>query len=192
MMGLPDPWARPKPNVLANLHGWFSDEKRKTMRKLIERKKPKRFLEIGAWLGQSTIFFADFCQVVTVDSWLGSPKHWKEADRVEKFLPTLYETFLVNCWEKQDKIFPVRMASIAALKFFQIKKIEFDMIYLDGDHRYEAVKADLEEIVKLPGNPFVTGDDWFRNEGMKDCVQTAVREVYGNRVKNEGITWWIE
>jgi len=54
----------------------------------------------------------------------------------------------------------------------------FDWIYVDGDHRYEFVKKDLElSYSKVKKNGFITGDDYNNQWGpMKKQVAKAVDE----------------
>lgn len=55
----------------------------------------------------------------------------------------------------------------------------FDWVYVDGDHRYEAVLLDLELAYrKLKSNALVAGDDYANvNAWWKDGVPKAVDEV---------------
>lgn len=54
----------------------------------------------------------------------------------------------------------------------------FDWIYIDGDHRYEFVKKDLELVYsKVKKNGFITGDDYNHVGGpLKREVAKAVDE----------------
>jgi len=56
----------------------------------------------------------------------------------------------------------------------------FDWIYVDGDHFYEGVTADLEQYrSKVKRGGFVVGDDYARspNNSFKDGVTRAVNDV---------------
>jgi len=54
---------------------------------------------------------------------------------------------------------------------------ELDWVYIDGDHRYEGVKADLENFARVvkPGG-FIAGDDYGRQGWWGDGVTMAVDE----------------
>ncbi len=184
MLPLKNPWPKEKPDFPPDPHGWFSDKRANALTKLIKKHNVKTVLEIGAWFGQSTRFFAKHAYVVTVDTWLGSPKHWRE-DYILPKLPSLYETFLVNCWEDRKRIWPLRMNSRAALRYLTILKISFDLVFIDGDHEYETVKADILDSQKLA--PVVCGDD-YQNKG----VGMAVKEIYGSNVGVEDRVWWAK
>jgi len=54
----------------------------------------------------------------------------------------------------------------------------FDWIYVDGDHQYEFVKADLEMFLpKLKRHGLVAGDDYARPGWWQDGVTKAVDEI---------------
>jgi len=62
----------------------------------------------------------------------------------------------------------------------------FDWIYVDGDHRYEFVKKDLElSYSKVKKNGFITGDDYNHEGGpFKKEVAKAVDDfINGDKVK---------
>lgn len=196
-INLPNPWDRAKPNVPKNVHGWFTDPKKKTIERLLKENKVKIILEVGSWLGQSALFFADRCQyVICIDTWLGNDNFFRE-DRFRPMLPTAYETFLVNCWEKQDKIFPIRLESFVGLWYLAEQKIRVDAIYIDASHYYEDVKRDIKWALKLPGKPLLIGDDFIKKHannidgGITFPVQKAVKEIFGNKAQSEGTTWWV-
>lgn len=55
-----------------------------------------------------------------------------------------------------------------------------DWVYIDGDHRYEAVREDLEVYSKLVGpGGLVGGDDYKAGGWYGDAVQRAVNEFIG-------------
>jgi len=183
MLPLSNPWPDKKPSVPPDSHGWFSDKRAHALKKLIKARNAKTILEIGAWLGQSTRFFATYAHVVTVDSWIGSPNHWERPELIPKLM-TLYDTFLVNCWDQRDKIWPLRVASPTALVYLAQQKISFDLVFIDGNHEYDAVRRDITLSRKLAGSPLICGDDW-QNAG----VNRAVREIFGEP-KVEDRVWW--
>lgn len=114
--------------------------------------------------------------MLAVDTWLGGPDHQGPTGACNEKLPTLYETFLVNCWDHQDRLIPLRMPTLVGLEFIHFRGYEPDFIYVDADHSYEAVKADLHKAISLFPGATIMGDDW--NWGGESLpVQTAVRET---------------
>jgi hypothetical protein len=106
-------------------------------------------VELGSWLGQSARWFLKHCPnatVVAVDTWLGSCEHILKRQAI---LPTLYETFLVNNWEWQDRLIPFRNTSLAALNFVHGLGLKPDVVYFDSDHSYWGLTAELETTLEL-------------------------------------------
>jgi predicted O-methyltransferase YrrM len=160
---------------------YYSDQlgnlRKKAIIKLLNNNKvlKKNFLmlEIGAWAGSSTLLFADQLRkvngkIITVDIWdnyteiEGSeyPKNhnrqkMKEANIDDK----MYKIFIHNIKSSGYKnISFLRMKSDQALKLFSDKS--FDLIYIDGDHSYEAVKKDIVYAKKkIKKNGIICGDD---------------------------------
>lgn len=106
-----------------------------------------RMLEVGSWLGTgSTQVFIDELRncgghLHCVDSWRGSPN----ADGHSEFVASydLYASFRYNVLKSQarDLVTPVRMTSLEAAQ--KLHGMQFDLIFLDGDHSYKAVREDI-------------------------------------------------
>ncbi len=172
------PWPAVRPRVNPEReHGWF----REAIRDLLARHlsdQTRLVLELGSWLGLSTRFIlqaAPAADVIAIDHWRGSAEHLNIPDAA-KLLPHLYETFLVNCWESQDRLLPLRMGTIDGLRLIFERGLAPDVIYLDADHSYEAVKADLETCLDLFPEAILIGDDWDWTS-----VRQAVEDVCGTR-----------
>jgi hypothetical protein len=86
----------------------------------------------------------------------------------------------------------IRADSLKAADDFQSKY--FDFVFIDADHSYEAVKADIqawEPKVKKGG--FICGHDYEVKQTRKFGVRKAVDEIYGKRVKTgSGGTWFVQ
>ncbi len=104
-----------------------------------------RMLEIGSWCGDSTIVLGQVARnnngrLFCVDWWKGSP-----------------ETDLANCaqqrdvfevfWRRMkregltDTVVPIRTSSDVAAQVLRQRR--FDLVFIDGDHRYEQVRRDI-------------------------------------------------
>ncbi|HEX4607865.1 MAG TPA: class I SAM-dependent methyltransferase [Urbifossiella sp.] len=124
--------------------------------------KTKLVVELGAWLGLSTRYIADHAPaatVVSVDTWEGSPEH-KTQDRFAHLLPRLFETFQARCWGYRDRVVPLRTTSLDGLRRVHAAGAAPDFIYVDAEHTYEAVKAELGLIRELFPDTRVGGDDY--------------------------------
>ncbi len=125
-------------------------------------------VEIGSYLGASTCFLAGgICQeegqVHAVDTWAN--------DGMTEGKRDTYESFLRNTAPLKDWIVPIRSRSEdLAGKFEQ----PIDLLFLDGDHSYEAVRRDLELwLPKVKQGGTVILHDY----GWSDEVKRAAREL---------------
>ncbi len=136
---------------------------------------PFHILEVGSWAGGSAITWAEaLCkfykgngQVFCVDPW---KPYFDMADRPEMRVyremadalsnETIYDLFLHNIRTSghEQRIMPIRGESTTILQ--TLPRSHFDVAYIDGDHTYKAVLADLKvacELVKDGG--ILCGDD---------------------------------
>jgi hypothetical protein len=172
-MNILDLWPKEKPDILPNDNNWFRDPNAKLLATLLSD-KTKCVVEIGPWTGAgSTKFILDKAfnaTVFTIDTWKGNP----EMQHLD-VIPVLYETFLVNCWNYKDRLYPLKMDSVQGLKLLHKEGIVPDLIYIDGDHTYEVAKYDIETAFTLFPKALIAGDDWGFREDLP--VQRAVKEV---------------
>jgi predicted O-methyltransferase YrrM len=143
---------------------------------------PLSILEIGAWAGASTVswgegllrYFAGRGHIVSVDAWAS------HTEPVADLAPTagaIKHVFLHNVRASglAAMVEPVQAESDAA--FDQLAGRRFDVIYVDGDHRYEQVRRDLANAKKYltPGG-VICGDDLEvqMGDGADDIVAETV------------------
>lgn len=135
-------------------------------------------LEVGSWVGESAILWASSCgiadcKVLCLDAW----KPYKSA-------PGAMNEALVN--EDVRAVFDanVRLAGLEGV--ICSAKVdapsiawalgEFDLIYLDGDHSYNAILSDLRTFaphVRYGG--YFCGDDLEYQFGDTDIVEPDIR-----------------
>jgi hypothetical protein len=131
-------------------------------------KEMKSVVEIGCWKGRSSKMLLRGCpgKVWCVDHFQGSPgTQFSSRDRAEK--ENIYQQFIENVG-----LYPnleiMKMSSEDATEMFATTA---DMIFIDGDHSYKAVKRDLQ--LWLPKcKKLICGHDY--NE-----VWRAVHDVLG-------------
>lgn len=120
-------------------------------------------VEIGAWLGKSTLWFADVLgpagHIYTVDHFKGSQEH-----RGDPRLLTLWETFVVNCWNSRERITPVRLDSRVGLLALHQHGVQPALVYVDGAHDYETTVRDMLLSAFLWPAARITGDDFDRED----------------------------
>jgi hypothetical protein len=163
-------------------------------------------VEIGAEFGGSTrtwLRSLQSCCVVSVDPWPDDyPTHnWPKITEAVDRGTSIQHLFMSFCWEYRDRLVAMRGKSPDALMELRDLGLEPTLVYIDGDHRYEAVMRDLIVADTLFPEAILCGDDWsFRPKarkyrGMTLPVQFAVNDYCAFRgygVRAEQQTWLID
>jgi len=188
------PWPVDKPNVPPRRERWFSKQKQILLRKVVPR-DAKLVVELGSWYGDSTKWFLQHCPnatVVAVDTWLGSAEHLIKKRAV---LKTLYETFLVNCWEHRSRLVPFRNTSLAALNFLSGLRLKPDVMYFDSDHSYWGLLAELETAQTLFPKAIFIGDDYTGGSILTSIAEFTRYQRFGQcrgwKVEHQHDSWHI-
>lgn len=137
-----------------------------------ENTKELNMIEIGSYLGESTIMFAQhFNSVVSIDPFI-EDYDLNDATCYHAPLNKVFEQFTKNISETSN-IYHIRETSDDA--FDKIPKQNYFIVYIDGLHTYEQVKKDIENYKKLiPSGGFVCGHDYSTNwQGVKDAIDEA-------------------
>mgnify|MGYP003965012587 CR=1 FL=1 len=154
------------------------------------------FVECGAWLGKSSSFLCDNAKtygyihqytnginVFIVDTWEGSSD---ELDTTHKLATEtdIYPVFLDNMGNR--KFTPIKKTSIEASKDFQDESC--DVVYIDMQHSYEAVKEDIEHwLPKVKKGGYISGHDYPYAPG----VAKAVHEVFSiDDIQRHDLSTW--
>jgi predicted O-methyltransferase YrrM len=156
-------------NVLPqNMDGWFTKENSESLRQLITEHQPKVIVELGSWLGLSTIFMAklldDNGKLYAIDNWVGEDiiaySNKSEIAGVKHIISVLFQQFLSNVihHNMSNKIIPIRMDTKEAAVALNVKA---DLIYVDASHDEESVFNDIMSwYPKLTQRGVMCGDDW--------------------------------
>lgn len=158
----PDPYFE-KVNMLIGLDEMCRD---------IGLNKNSILLEIGSYFGVSTSLFAFYCsKVYAVDVWLS---------------PELKNSII----PKHKNIEFILGSSLEIIPSFENNF--FDVVYIDGDHSYEAVKQDIiNSIPKLKSGGYICGHDY--DSFKKNDTYKAVNEHFGTPHKvYEDQSWMIK
>lgn len=185
------PWPAEKPGVPPPpIRNWLFPSTREVLEKTVPP-DARVIVELGSFTGRSTRFLADHAAtaiVIAVDHWRGSSDMANDAE-VVALLPRLYETFLAECWLYRDRVVPVRRPSIEGLREIAEAGLRPDVIFIDADHTYDAVRADLSCALDLFPQARIVGDDW-NWDGVCQAVQEVCRER-DLQYEAHGIGWRI-
>lgn len=175
------PWPESCPRVPDDLSGWLMTETAgfllETLPDLDEYAEdlpPIIVLELGAYKGRTTNLLVNYAHhVIAVDTWKGSPEH-KGTD-----MEAVFQTFQRNLWYRREAVTFLRTDTLHGMAVVHQHGIKPRLVYIDADHTYGAVKADLSMALSLFPGAYIVGDDW--NWGGTDPknpypVQRAVAE----------------
>jgi Methyltransferase domain len=121
-----------------------------------------KFLEIGSWCGDSTIILGKVARqygghLFCVDWWKGNVgTELLEIASKEDVFSFFWKRICSDGLE--DVVIPIRGRSDVAAEI--LKERTFDLIFIDGDHRYEYVLGDIRRYAPLVrGNGILCGHD---------------------------------
>lgn len=107
------------------------------------RDKPLKILEIGSWEGRSAIFFLEFLpnsKITCIDTFEGNEE--QAYNLLTEKLNQLESRFDSNLSNYGDRCEKIKSRSIPALDQLAQANRKFDIVYIDGDHRRNAVLID--------------------------------------------------
>lgn len=145
-----------------------------------------RMVEIGSFIGESTIIFAEhFNQVIAIDPFQAD---YHKEDPTSKFnFDEVYDEYM-----RRTSPFPniktLRLTSDSALDV--LKDELFDFIYIDGIHTYEQVKIDIDNYLPLLKEGGIIGGHDYGPHWPG--VNKAVDEKFGKPDKVFKDTSWIK
>ena len=148
------------------------------------------FVEVGSWKGCSASFMgveiANSGKVIDfwcVDTWEGSPELLDDPDVVSGRLQKVFSENTKPVWKH---IYALKETSVKAASIFKDEVCDF--VYIDADHSYEAVKADIEAwLPKVKVGGVLAGDD--RTAGG---VAQALAELLPEH-EVDGVNWvWVK
>lgn len=148
--------------------------------------KNMRMIEIGSYVGESTMIFANhFKEVISIDPFLNDYDMNDDACYHKDF-NDVYKIFLENI-KQYDNIKSIKKTSDDAI--FDLLNETFDFIYIDGLHTYEQVSKDINNYKSLiKNNGFIGGHDYYHSW---DGVIRAINENIGIPEQTFQDTSWI-
>lgn len=164
--------------------GSLTDEEEVTLSSIIEKycKDQGPIIEFGTLFGTTTLLIAGVKslnqRLITLDNFSWNPFMMPSKDH-ERFtrrcLRYVIDNSSVELVNNDIDLFKFNWNSGAPA-----------LVFLDADHRYEAVKSDIEWSVEI-GAKVICGHD-FGTEWPG--VERAVREIFGSNFSTSGSLWW--
>ena len=173
------------------LEGWMTDNELEWLANTARDKQV--IVEFGSHCGKSTRALADnspiTSRIYAVDPWSGEYKD-TENKQWDVLGGSRWNDFQQNLFNyiNAGKVIPVRMLSTD----FRLPNDKADFVFIDGDHRYEAVLDDIVNAMTWmkPGG-ILSGHD-YNHEAWPGVAQ-AVNEFFGKENVNvHGTIWWVQ
>jgi hypothetical protein len=150
-------------------------------------------IEVGSWKGRSTSALASRCQgtIYAVDHWAGVPDDPEQAQLYAGQTPDqVFGDFQTNLAPHLEagRVVPLRMDRLEAAAELRERHGEAfaSFVFIDADHRYRAVRADILAFLPLlrPGG-ILSGHDMHW-----PGVARAVRELVPQASRGPGSIWY--
>lgn len=178
-------WPERRPDVIPRREGWFDERNRAFLSCFVG--PGDVIVEIGAWVGESALWLAEQVgvtgHVYTIDHFQGSWEHRTDPAMAAK-LSTLWETFVVNCWDVRGQITPVKVDSRIGLLALYSQGVRPALVYVDGAHDYDTAVRDLLLSAFLWPSAQIVGDDFEHPDVRRaafDAGRVLQHELYGNK-----------
>lgn len=196
------------PGLTVHVQGWHSNHP--MFKAVIDDVKPTTIIEVGTWLGASTLHMADLTRsrenglevlppatIYCVDTWLGGADHEMNAETtIPRLLgyPQLYYQFLanINASPHAGRVIPVPQTSTTGAIMLEARGIVADLVYVDGSHEMGDVYQDLRSYWRLLRSGGVMfGDDYKSFAGVFVDVNRFANEFRLKIDVVEDIFWCV-
>jgi len=168
----------------------ITDDQKIVLKALTESvaKPSMKILEVGNWLGDSTLVLAEVARrnngtLYCIDWWKGNIGTDLETIASREDIFSLFWRRICNAGFEEIAV-PIRASSDIAAGI--LKEQIFDLVFIDGDHRYDQTLKDVQNYSSLvkPEGGILCGHDCegylsdfdpeFLNQGKdKDCHETV-------------------
>jgi len=139
-----------------------------------------KFAEIGVLKGKTCKAILHYCDDVITEYWAVDPWAVVKDTRRRHWTQEYWDSYHLYCVRLMFFYSKLRIVRATSMEFFDIAKAlnkQFDIVFIDGDHTYEAAKPDMlcwRTLVKKGG--LLTGHDYSKRF---PGVVRAVDEVFG-------------
>lgn len=158
--------------------------------------KVREGAEIGVWKGDNAITLLEMIpdlKLWLIDPYKHQPKEdYNEGVNVEDSVFEYMYLMVKETFKKYPKTQILRMTSMDALE--KISDESLDFVYIDGNHKYEFVKSDIEGWhKKVKSGGIVAGHDFdVRHPGVINAV-SRIPDDFANEstvFHTPDNTWW--
>ncbi len=165
----------------SNVHGWFNEVNAAALFTVLAELRPIRIVEIGSYMGKSTVFFARSMQVLgtggrvtAIDPHSGDRQHREGFGMSEVPTFDMFRTH-IRLAGVEEWIDPMVTTSSEAAKGWTEP---FQLLFVDGWHGYDAVLADGHEWVpNLTHDGVVVFDDALQYEEVRRAIAELQRDA---------------
>jgi len=145
----------------------------------------KRIIELGSYHGRSTRAMLDSstAHIWCIDSWNLPPVKPGGREVGDKDV----QMFLDNIRDKRHRVTILRMLTSDAVGL--LPPDSFDLVFIDADHSYEAVKFDILHYAPLLRDGGVmSGHDY--GKGREGTIRAVDETLANPQVPQGGVVWW--
>lgn len=182
--------------IWESIPGWFSSQALYD-RMVAEAPQSALFVEVGCWMGRSTVYLAQKIkesgkniQLFAVDTFQGSPEEPMLMAEVERHGGSIESLFFANlkACGVEDLVQMVTDYSVHAAERFSDGSIDF--AFIDAAHDEASVRADIRAWrPKVKRGGTLAGDDYNTYESVRKVVHG---ELGGNyKVENNSWVSWV-
>ena len=152
----------------------------------------KDMIEIGSFVGESTVLFAQsFGSVTAIDPFLADYDPLDPTSYLFEF-DNVYDTYLART-SPYKNIKTIKATSDEAYEVLKSNFGRFDFVYIDGLHTYDGVKTDIINYLPLvKDGGVIGGHDYTMQHKHLEGVYNAVNEMFGAPDKVFKDNSWIK
>ena len=191
------------------IHGWFGLGNKAQLIKFLNE-NTKYVIELGSWYGKSSQFILENCNnchLCCIDLWDNQDiidgnqsikkthmiKYGKTKINIDQLIKKhpLLQTFLSNVQNYSDRVTAIQATTLDGLDFLYADlpdDINIDLIYIDADHRYQAVKDEIEKCLEYFPKAQLIGDDFTAHRPVKRAV-TEMAKTHNLELYNDRNCW---
>ena len=154
-------------NAYKKIAGFFPKINADILDGLIKEYDIKHVIEIGAFVGKSTVFFAERCEsVLTIDTFDAHTLEYIKDPVLKREASNQWDNFVENTKEFHEKIVAMKGKSADLAEIIA----PADMVFIDGSHKYDDVREDIMKYLPK-ANRVICGDDYSpRWHGVRRAV----------------------